>query len=309
MLFYFERSEEMKRKSLWVWLVAIFLMLLIPLVNSGYQPENRSQNPHGKLFSKIHGVSRMTPKECGIRGEDIPAFIEHLKFIEHLIKVMKALLGLYSENPDEVRSSIDKLRVLAEEGASKYPCVYKLVAEVLDYYESAEVEYDYYTRSLAVRTQVITARELGWPDGKKAIESVVDILLSDRLDMMRAAAANALSGYGHTRVVTPLDHAYKNDSSPIVREMSYRALLILTNGAYGSVMQVLSGSGPEAGSSTPSSTASRTTSSASGSSLASGEKQNCLSDEMYEWIKTHTIILDKRINLEELRCSNQKESK
>ncbi len=286
-------------KSKFLLSVVLAFIVLVPVFSISLG-EGKPASEKGQILSEIKGLSQINPAKCSVQGKDVPIYLFHLN------DVLETILDLFDKDIDKVRTSIDTLRVLAKENAGKYPCLYAVVAQFLDAISKNDQDYDSYTRGLALRALVTIAREAGPEMGQYALESVLDTMASDDLDVVRASAVVSLIELGSTRVLGCLEYAYKNDTSWIVNEMAYRALVILTNGAYESgTMRAGALAQPAGGVIALFPSNYRYDRKASVASLSGRGEGQCLTDEMYEWIKTHTIILDTRIKLEELKCNVQ----
>ncbi|OGP56993.1 MAG: hypothetical protein A2V67_00335 [Deltaproteobacteria bacterium RBG_13_61_14] len=200
-----------------------------------------------------------------------------------VMKASRAFLIDTFADIDEVRDAIVSIKKLANN-----PAVLEMV-EPLNQLLNNPSRYDCYTRGLSVAALVAIAREQGLPAGEPALDAVMSALVGDPLDALRAGAASALIDYRNPlpSVMAALEYAYLTDSSPLVHASAYRALVILTNGAYETFG--ISELSFAQGSLTP--------------SRMPSASINCLSDELYRWVKDHVFIFNPSIKLEDFKCN------
>ena len=190
-----------------------------------------------------------------------------------------------SADIDEIRDAIVFLKNMAG-----IPDVLESV-EPLKLILNNPYRFDSFTRTLTAAALVDIAREQGLPAGEPALDAVTSALVGDRMDTLRAGAASALIAYRQPlpSVLAALEYAYMTDPSPLVQTSAYRALTILTNGAYETF-------GLPAASFSLSTTSSR-------ASRSISSMPTCLSNELYRWVQEHMIIMDPSIKLEDYKCN------
>jgi len=201
-------------------------------------------------------------------------------------EVSKAVKDLKSPDLLVVRAAIRKLGEL-----SKVPNVHSAVKPLTKILNQEGRPFDSYTRTLAERSLGLIAREAAGKSGLKIMTPIVETLFNDSSDFVKVGASEALAIAGYSLFLDPLEISAKTDPSPVVREASSRAFVILANSTgESSVMRSLSTS------------ASSPSGSPSAAMVTPAGQSPCLSDDMYLWMKNHLILFNPQLNLEELRC-------
>jgi hypothetical protein len=207
----------------------------------------------------------------------------------NMLKVREAVSILDDPDIYKVRTAISDLGKLAY--AANITVAVNPLIRVL---KNPSGTYDVFTRSMSANSLALISRANPGRMSERILESLLDSLLNDRLDLLRASIPSALILAGEEGVIPVLEVSYYSD--PIVREQACHAMVSLTNGRYSCDGEIQASGQSGSQIAVPTGTL---------SNIFSNPGSECLDDETYHWIKRHTIILDPKYDLESFRCPSE----